>query len=88
MKTWILLNSTYFESDNESWILLFLNVKNVKLLSLKGKLPKNAGQIIKELLSDNNIVTHLKRMNLENYCKNLAGEKGSKKINLILALNI
>ena len=57
MKTWILLNSTYFESDNESWILLFLNVKNVKLLSLKGKLPKNAGQIIKELLSDNNIVT-------------------------------
>ena len=27
-------------------------------------------------------------MNLKNYCRNLAGEKGSKKINLIVALNI
>ena len=57
MKTWIELNSTFFESDNKSWILVFLNVKNVKSLFLKGKLPKNAGQIIKKLLSDNNIVT-------------------------------
>ena len=51
------MNSTFFESDDKSWILVFLTAKNVKLLLLKGKLPKNAGQIIKELLSDNNIVT-------------------------------
>ena len=49
-----LINSTFFESDNKSWILVFLTAK---LLFLKGKLPKNAGQIIKELLLDNNIVT-------------------------------
>ena len=51
------MNSTFFESDNKNWILVFPNVKNVKLLFLKGKLPKNVVQIIKELLSDNNIVT-------------------------------
>ena len=57
MKTYILLNSTFFESDNWNWILVVLNVKNIWLLFLKGKLSKNAGQIIKELLSDNNNVT-------------------------------
>ena len=57
MKTQILLNFTFFESDNRSWISVFLNVKNVKLLFLIDKIPKNADQIMKELLSDNNIVT-------------------------------
>ena len=53
----IIKDNKSFESDDKSWILVFLTAKNVKLLLLKGKLPKNAGQIIKELLSDNNIVT-------------------------------
>ena len=51
------MNSTFFEPDNKSWILVFLTAKNLKFFFLKGKLPKNAGQVIKELLSDNNIVT-------------------------------
>ena len=37
-----------------------LNVKNAELLFLKGNLPKNAGQIIKEFLSDNIVTSKFK----------------------------
>ena len=74
---------------------MFLTVKNVKLLFLKGKLPKNAGQIIKELLSNNNIVTSkfkscvtLKKDESEKLLQEPRRKKRSIKINLIVALNI